>query len=136
MLRTKLAAGETVVIGPKGTSMLPLIRQGKDFVELSPLPDQLKKYDLPLYRRQDGSFVLHRIVGVGETYTCMGDNQFRRETGVTRDQMIALVSAVYRGKKRVSVTAFSYKAYCRLWHYTRFFRRAWRKLVRMIRKKS
>jgi hypothetical protein len=133
-IRSSLAEGKCVTIGPKGTSMLPLIRQGTDYVELSPLPEKLKKYDLPLYQRPDGTFVLHRIIKAGTTYTCMGDNQFRKETGVTYDQMIALVTAIYRGEKRVSVTAFSYKAYCRLWHWTRFFRRVWHKLARIFRK--
>lgn len=131
-IRACLAEGRSVTIGPKGTSMLPLIRQGVDFVELSPLPEKLQKYDLPLYQRPDGQYVLHRIVKVGETYTCVGDNQFVRETGVTHDQMIALVTAVYRGEKRVAVTTFSYRLYCRLWHWTRPVRNLLRKLKRAV----
>lgn len=118
-IRQTLAEGRSIAIGPKGTSMRPLIRQGIDFVELSPLPEKLKKYDIPLYQRPDGQYVLHRIVRAGETYTCIGDNQFKKETGVERGWMIAQVAAVYRGKKRVPVTAFSYKLYCRLWHWSR-----------------
>ncbi len=118
-IRQTLAQGRSVAIGPKGTSMLPLIRQGIDFVELSPLPEKLKKYDLPLYQRKDGQYVLHRIVKAGESYTCIGDNQFQLEHGVSHDQMIALATAVYRGEKRISVDAFSYRLYCRLWHWSR-----------------
>lgn len=126
-IRQSLAAGRSVCIGPKGTSMLPLIRQGMDYVELSPLPDRLKKYDIPLYQRSDGQYVLHRIVRTGETYTCVGDNQFRLETGIAPERLIAVVTAIYRKDKKVPVTAFSYRLYCRLWHWTRPIRKFWRR---------
>ena len=134
-IRQTLAEGRAIAIGPKGTSMRPLIRQGIDFVELSPLPEKLKKYDIPLYQRPDGQYVLHRIVRVGDTYTCIGDNQFKKETGVEHGWMIARVSAVYREKKRVPVTAFSYKVYCRLWHWSRPVRGLmWRAKSRILHK--
>ena len=118
-IQRTLEQGRSIAIGPKGTSMLPLIRQGIDFVELSALPGKLKKYDLPLYQRDDGQYVLHRIVKAGDTYTCIGDNQYKLEPGVRQDQLIAVVTAIYRGEKRVPVTAFSYRLYCRLWHWSR-----------------
>lgn len=127
-IRATLAQGRSIAIGPKGTSMLPLIRQGIDYVELSPLPEKLKKYDLPLYQRPDGQYVLHRIVKAEDTYTCVGDNQFALERGVSRGQMIALTTAVYRGEKRIPVEAGSYRLYCRLWHWTRPVRKAYRRL--------
>ena len=76
IIRESLAAGNNVRFLPKGVSMLPMLRQGTDSVLLSPLPETLKKYDLPLYQRDNGQYVLHRIVKTGETYTCVGDNQF------------------------------------------------------------
>ena len=96
LIREYLAAGKTVKFSPRGISMLPMLRQGIDDVVLSPLPEKLKKYDLPLYQRDDGHFVLHRIVRVGETYTCVGDNQFELEHGLRHDQMIAVVTAFSR----------------------------------------
>ena len=111
----QLAQGGVVTFSPKGTSMLPMLRQGKDTVTLSPLDGKLKKYDLPLYRRDNGQYVLHRIVGVGDTYTCIGDNQFRKEHGVRHDQMIGVVSAFCRGNRVVNVSDLSYRLYCRAW---------------------
>lgn len=134
MIRERLANGQSVSIGPKGTSMLPLIRQGIDYVELSPLPRKLKKYDLPLYQRESGQYVLHRIVAAGDTYTCVGDNQFDLETGLTHDQMIALVTAIYRGEKRWPVDSVSYKLYSRFWHYSRPIRHLWRRLKSGLRR--
>ncbi len=120
-----LDRGKTVRFSPRGTSMLPMLRQGRDTVTLSPLPARLKKYDLPLYRRSDGQYVLHRILEAGDTYTCMGDNQFQREPGVRREQMIALVTAFTRDGRQYSVQAPGYRLYCRLWHLSRPVRHLW-----------
>ena len=118
-IREQLAAGNNVRLFPKGTSMLPMLRQGIDSVILSPTTNKLKKYDLPLYQRENGQYVLHRIVEVGETYTCVGDNQFAYEYGIRHDQMIAVVTEFLRGNKRIHVDHLSYQFYCRLWHYSR-----------------
>ena len=126
IIRERLADGGSVWFSPKGTSMLPMLRQGIDRVLLSPLPDKLKKYDLPLYQRDNGQFVLHRIVEAGETYTCIGDNQLDLEPGVRQDQMIALVTVFTRGNKEISVNSLSYRLYCRFWHYSRPVRHLWR----------
>ena len=79
LFKERLAAGQIVRFSPRGVSMLPMLRQGIDSVELSPVPEKLKKYDLPLYQRRNGQYVLHRIVKVSEGYTCIGDNQFEPE---------------------------------------------------------
>jgi hypothetical protein len=130
----RLAAGQTIRFSPQGVSMLPMLRQGVDSVVLSPLPDQLRKYDVPLYQRDNGKYILHRIVAVGETYTCIGDNQFDLEHGVRQDQMIALVTGFYRGDKFHSVTEPGYRLYCRFWHYSRPVRHFWRRGIGWIRR--
>lgn len=130
VIQESLNAGNSVRFFPKGESMMPMLRQGIDSVTLSPLPNTLKKYDLPLYQRDNGQYVLHRIVKAGNTYTCIGDNQFLLEAGLRPDQMIALVTSFTRGKKTICVNNFSYQLYCRLWHFSRpvryvFFRAYW-----------
>lgn len=127
LIREALAAGQFVRFSPRGVSMMPMLRQGIDSVVLSPLPERLKKYDLPLYQRDNGKYVLHRIVGAGDTYTCMGDNQFTPEGGLRQDQMLAVVTAFYRGEKKHSVTEPGYLLYCRVWHHSRGLRRFWRR---------
>ncbi len=134
MIRSCLERGQTVTFRPRGTSMLPMLRHGKDRVTLSPATEKLKKYDLPLYQRDDGCFVLHRVLKAEETYTCIGDNQFSYEAGIRPDQIIALVTAFERDGKRYRVDQWQYKLYCRYWHYTRLPRRALRKLKRILRK--
>ena len=114
--------------------MLPMLRQGLDTVTISPVPGRLKKHDLPLYQRDDGKYILHRIIRVGETYTCMGDNQTVKETGVRHDQMIGLVTAFTRGEKKISVENWRYRLYCRFWAFTRLPRYCWRKGMSLLRR--
>lgn len=118
-LAERLAAGQKVrYLGFRGVSMLPMLRQGKDSVELSPLPPKLKKYDLPVYRRRDGQYVMHRVVAVKpDHYVCLGDNTLMLEH-ISPEQMIGVVSAFKRGDKRIEADAFSYRVYCRLWLLT------------------
>lgn len=134
LIRECLEMGKNVRLSPKGTSMMPMLRQGIDTVVLSPITGKLKKYDLPLYQRKGGQYVLHRIVKVGGRYTCVGDNQFALETGLRHDQMIAVVVAFTRGKKRYSVNDFRYQLYCRFWHYSRPIRRLWRGGIDWLRR--
>ena len=124
----RIQSGQSVRFSPRGISMLPMIRQEIDSVVLSPVSGKLKKYDLPLYRRDNGNYILHRIVRVGKTYTCIGDNQFDLEKGIEHGQVLAVVTAFYRGDKLHSTNELGYRLYCRFWHYSRFPRHVWRSL--------
>lgn len=117
LIRERLAAGQTVRYLPfKGISMLPLLRQGTDAVELSPLPEKLKKYDLPVYQYPSGKIVMHRVVGVRQDhYLCLGDNTYEYEH-IKPDQLIGLVTAIKRGTRRIPVDALSYRLYSRIWY--------------------
>lgn len=128
LFKERLSEGQLVKFTPKGISMLPMLRQGIDTVTLAPINGKLRKYDIALYQRDNGKYVLHRIVKVGDTYTAIGDNQFIFEPKLREDQMIAVVSSFSRGKKEYSVNYLPYKIYCRLWHYSRLLRRIFRAL--------
>lgn len=102
---------------PRGTSMLPLLRQGRDSVILVRCERALKKRDIIFYKRPSGQYVLHRIVKKpkGEDYVLCGDNQTLLEKGITQDMVIARVSAVYRGDKRTEEKALGRLIYEAFW---------------------
>ena len=100
----------------KGESMRPLIRPGRDLVEISRKgPGRCRKHDVALYLR-DGKYVLHRVLQVRPAdYVMAGDHQIYKETGVTDEQILGVLSAVIRGGKRVAVTDRGYRCYVRVW---------------------
>lgn len=134
IFRERLAYGQSVQFSPQGTSMLPMIRQDIDSVVISPVSQKLKKYDIPLYQRDNGKYILHRIVEAGDTYACMGDNQFVREYGLRDDQIIGCVTEFYRDGKKHSTDETGYRLYCRVWYHSRHFRHFWRRVIRKLKR--
>lgn len=127
VIQEKLALGGEVLFSPNGISMLPTLKAGRDIVVLVAPTGRLKKYDIALFRRDNGKYVLHRVVESGETYTFIGDNQFVFEKNIEHRQIIAVCVAYVRRDKRVELDSFRCKAYARFWHYTRFLRKLWRR---------
>lgn len=119
-----LSEGGTFRFYPKGTSMEPMIHQGQDQVILKPLPEKLKKYQMILYKRANGAFVLHRIVKVKkDSYIMRGDNQFVSETGICREQMIGIVSKIVKPEAEIDVESFGYRIKSAIWVESVFVRR-------------
>ena len=113
-----LASGGEFRMYPKGTSMLPLLVQGSESVLLRrDNVRSVRKHDILLYRRDDGQFVLHRMMKAEKsgTYTMCGDNQTLLETGIRADQVIGYVSGIYKKDRFVSVESFKYRAYVAFW---------------------
>lgn len=133
LLKETLANDQNVIFMPRGRSMLPLLREGRDRVILSPVKEPPKPYDIILYQRADEKYVLHRIVAVDRrgSYVCMGDNQLTKEYGVKVENIIAVVSGFYRGKRAYGVDGSLYQLYCCTWYHGR---RAIRLLRRMTGK--
>lgn len=124
-----------------GTSMFPLIRQGKDAMiitrpkEWNDMKPKLKKMDVPLYQRKNGQYVLHRVVKVLDSgYVLRGDNTYTNEYGITDNQILGVLSGVIRNGREVSVNSFSYKLYSYFWYYTYYLRKSVMWMKRKIRK--
>ena len=107
-----LEGGGNVTLNPKGISMMPLLRQGKDGVVLKKTDTVPKKYDIVFYTRPDGKFVLHRIVGKRKDgFVLRGDNQIENEYGVNPRAIIATVTHICRGGKVISCKSIKYRLY-------------------------
>lgn len=100
----------------RGDSMMPLIKQGRDLLVIKPVHGRLKKYDVPLYKRDSGQYVLHRILEVRKhDYVICGDNRWVKEYGITDRHIIGVLTAVVRDGKELSVTDRKYRLYVHLW---------------------
>ena len=83
---------------PKGFSMLPTIRQNRDYVTLIKAFG-LKKGDIVLYKRKSGEFVLHRILKINKSGILLcGDNQSVIESGITENDILFLVKSYGNSK--------------------------------------
>ncbi len=116
VMKEMLDNGGTVNFNPRGTSMLPTLHNEGDRVILKKF-SKLKKYDLPLYIRDDGQFVLHRVhkVNPDGTYNMCGDNQWHIEKNVRPDQIIGTVIKIQRSGKTFTTKNIFYKLYVTIW---------------------
>ena len=111
LIEEVIASGGEFRLYPKGTSMLPLIRQGIDSVVLVSAQD-VAENDIVFYKRDNGQFVLHRLVKTkGEEYVMCGDIQNELEYGIRKEQILAKVAYCYKEDKRVSFDTKEYKKY-------------------------
>lgn len=124
LIDEQLQAGGSASFISHGTSMKPLLKDGENRITLIKPPGYPQKYDIIFYRRSDGKFILHRIVGIKKDgYVCRGDNQFQDEFPVRKEQIIAILSEYTKNGKQKKINSFSQKLYARFWVNTMRFRR-------------
>lgn len=118
-----LSQGGSVELTVTGNSMRPMLFDRRSRVRLA-AARELRRGDIPLYRRDNGSYVLHRIVAEqGGCYTCCGDGQWRLEPGVRRDQIAAVVTHFDRKGRWSACGGLWYGLYWRVWVAARPLRR-------------
>ena len=101
-----------------GTSMLPLLKEGRDRVELEPCSqERLKKGDVVLYKKNDGTLVLHRIIKTEnrEFFTVLGDHQFKNAERVNKNQIIAVACGFFIKGRYVNEKTRWYRLYKKIW---------------------
>ena len=110
-----LGRGESFELTVTGGSMRPMLLHRISRVRLAP-PRSLQRGDIPLYRRKNGMFVLHRVLEVTPGgYVLCGDAQWRREYGIGQEQIVAVATDFFRRSRWVSCDAAGYRLYWRLW---------------------
>ncbi len=115
LLRLQMENGGRAKLTVTGDSMYPMLKNCRDSVELMPIAPQQKKGDIILYRRDNGQFILHRIIAVTEDgYICCGDNQWEKEP-VRHDQLLAVVDSFTRNGKQYTLNQASYRLYVAAW---------------------
>ena len=99
-----------------GVSMRPMLRNRRDRVVIrSTEGKRLSKWDLPLYKRYDGKYILHRIIEVRDGYYIIrGDNTFAKERGPD-ENIVGVMTEFYRGERHVLATNRHYRRYAAFW---------------------
>ena len=107
---------------PRGSSMLPLIHPGVDSVLLE-APSEIARHDILLYRRQNGQFVLHRLMKrENGTLTMCGDNQYALEKGLPESAVLARVCGIYFGENYLPIESGKLRRYAKRRAFSRPFR--------------
>lgn len=118
VIKEVVDGGGNFTLGVTGISMCPLFWENRDSVILSK-PDKIKKFDIILYKRSNGHFVLHRIVKIkNNIYSLCGDNQNVIEYPIYPEQVIAKVIGFIRKGKVYKTSDFIYKLYVFIWGHT------------------
>ncbi len=118
----KLQQGRPVRFKLNGTSMFPLLRNGKDYVTVSPLKSELQisKYDIVLFEYK-GRHILHRIIDMPDSngeYRLRGDGSYYAEEGCHYSDILGVVTLFYRGESgnAINPNSIGLHLYARLWH--------------------
>ncbi|NLY37071.1 MAG: hypothetical protein GX046_07540 [Tissierellia bacterium] len=116
-----------------GNSMYPLLRHGIDSVVLKSV-QHIKKYDILLYKRQNGAYILHRVIKIKDSILYIaGDNESNIEYPVYLDQVLAVVEGFYRKEQYISCKNLFYKLYCVFWVMVIPYRHQMIRLLKKIR---
>ena len=108
-----------------GDSMMPLLREHRDLMIIKPRPEgRLQRYDVPLYRRDNGQYILHRILRVRpDDYVICGDNRACIEQGIQDRHIFGILDAVVRDGVTIPLRStpehphvpLRYRIYVHLW---------------------
>lgn len=108
IIEETLKSGKQVKFKVRGRSMYPTLIELRDSVFLEK-KEAYKKYDIILYRRDDGHYVLHRIVGTKNgSFKLCGDNQTEIEYPIRQDQVIAAAVSIERKGQIINASDFKY----------------------------
>ena len=134
-IREVLDSEGEFTIFPGGSSMLPLIAEGRDSVCLVKPVKGVSVGDIVLYKRKNGQYVLHRVISAENgRYTMCGDNQITPEKGIRDSDIVGIVGRIKRKGRDISVESFFYGIYCFVWR-SFLVRRVFFKLRRIFGKK-
>jgi len=138
LLQLQMETAGSASLTVTGWSMLPMLHNRKDRVTIVPVSGEEKRGDVILYLRDNGRYVLHRILRVKKDgYILCGDNQFFTER-VRKDQVLAVVTGFTRNGKQYGTDHKGYRAYAFWWvalHPVRWVYLGPRRLVGWIKTK-
>jgi len=103
------------ICSPITGSMRPMIRVRRDSVLFVPPSGRLKRYDVALYRADNGRVIMHRVLKVlPEGYRLRGDNAISGEY-VREDQVFGVMQGFYRDERFYRADGALHQAFARAW---------------------
>lgn len=108
---------------PKGNSMWPFLKNGKQSVIVEKKQEKLRPMDVALFRRENGTSVLHRVVKTTDYgYIVCGDSLFQYEK-VKEENVFGIMTGFYKGKRYVEANDKYYVESVKRWYKHEFLRK-------------
>lgn len=140
LLLSDAAPEQLFSVSPSGHSMFPFFAGTRDtlFVKKSVFP--LKRGDIALYKRANGTCVVHRVHHVNtansmRSYYMLGDNQVEIEGPLLESQIFGVVSHYIRKGKTIDCSSPWYHFLWWIWMLLRPFRPLILRIWQIIHKK-
>ena len=110
LVEESIAQDHNVTIMVIGQSMAPIIRGGRDSVELMPIKEPLKKGDIIFFRYQE-RFILHRIISIeDDIIRARGDSIIDKFETIKKANVVAKVKYIIKhNRKRILPNSIHYK---------------------------
>ena len=116
MLRDLVNEGKECRLLISGSSMAPFLVHERDSIIFSKPDRELRRGDMVFYQRDNGQFVMHRILHVKtEGLYIIGDAQTEVEGPVRPEQVFALVTKVNRKGKWIGPGNFWWWFFSTVW---------------------
>lgn len=116
MIRALLEDGQEVSMIVTGNSMRPFLKHGRDKICMKKTDRKLRKGDIVFYRRENGQYVMHRILKCGDqSYTLLGDGQIVPESGIRQEQIFARITKVQVRGKWIGPENFRWRFFEHIW---------------------
>ena len=116
MLRDLVNEGKECRLLISGSSMAPFLVHERDSIIFSKPDRELRRGDMVFYQRDNGQFVMHRILHVKpEGLYIIGDAQTEVEGPVKSEQVFALVTKVNRKGKWIGPGNFWWWFFSTVW---------------------
>jgi len=129
IIEAAVASGKKVKLNVTGSSMCPMLLSSNDTVTLEKA-GTIKKYDVLLFKRKTGKYVLHRVIKIKDgVLTIAGDNETKKEYPVYPDEVVAKVCIYQRKGVSHSTSGKRFWLYSRLWLLIFPFRRIITKIL-------
>lgn len=135
-IEKELSDNGELVYTNAGNSMFPLIWKKGDIIVIKKVSPPYKKYDVILYKRRNGRYIMHRIVKVDKdgSYVTCGDNRCIKEYGIVDEDVLGVLTKIVRNNKELLLDETKYKLFAFVWTKLYFARKIFFVLKAAIKK--
>ncbi len=128
-------AGVAVTVCLAGDSMRPFIRRGTDRVTIVPVTRALRRGDVVLFERGDGSYVVHRVRFLKDGFVqTLGDACWNPDGWMPMERVLGLAARFVRNGRVYTLDCSVSRLIGRVWMAALPLRLCYRRALRLLSK--